>query len=160
MTNWTWRAWPWTALKWSWTRQRIVTSWSSWRWCCTAWVHLFPGICSLQQKRYVRPVIGVGPQVNQKSVPFQYFVEYKLGEDYTGIKSDYASNFLAYLGIAAQIPNVLFNWLNIFIEVGWVAVAFIRASSKNFFGALFGWPFNWLGRRLWPNLGRFRDCCI
>lgn len=52
------------------------------------------------------------------SILFQYFVEYKLGEEYTGMKSDYASNFLAYLGIAAQIPNVLFNWLNIFIEVG------------------------------------------
>lgn len=48
----------------------------------------------------------------------QYFVDYKLGEDYTGIKSNYAGNFLAYLGFAAQIPNVLFNWLNIFIEVG------------------------------------------
>lgn len=48
----------------------------------------------------------------------QYFVDYKLGEEYTGLKSNYAANFLAYLGFAAQIPNVLFNWLNIFIEVG------------------------------------------
>lgn len=45
-------------------------------------------------------------------------MDYKLGEEYTGIKSNYASNFLAYLGFAAQIPNLLFNWLNIFIEVG------------------------------------------
>ncbi|XP_055678225.1 equilibrative nucleoside transporter 1 isoform X2 [Lutzomyia longipalpis] len=47
-----------------------------------------------------------------------YFVSYKMSEDYTGMQSDYASNFLAYLGFAAQIPNLLFNWINIFIRVG------------------------------------------
>ncbi|XP_064095264.1 equilibrative nucleoside transporter 1-like [Macrobrachium nipponense] len=46
-----------------------------------------------------------------------YFVDYKLvGED--GEVSSYATNFLPYIGYAAQIPNVLFNWLNIFIQFG------------------------------------------
>nr|CAG4643995.1 EOG090X076T [Lepidurus arcticus] len=47
-----------------------------------------------------------------------YFVKYKLSEDYTGVKSEYASNFLAYLGFAAQIPNVFFSWINIFVQIG------------------------------------------
>lgn len=38
--------------------------------------------------------------------------------NYTGIESNYATNFVAYLGFAAQIPNLLFNWLNIFARVG------------------------------------------
>ncbi|KAG7200699.1 hypothetical protein KM043_001250 [Ampulex compressa] len=47
-----------------------------------------------------------------------YFVDYKLSVAYTGIHTNYATNFLAYLGFAAQIPNLLFNWLNIFIQLG------------------------------------------
>lgn len=47
-----------------------------------------------------------------------YFVNYKLSKAYTGIDSNYATNFLADLGFAAQIPNLLFNWLNIFIQLG------------------------------------------
>ncbi|XP_063704315.1 equilibrative nucleoside transporter 3 isoform X2 [Culicoides brevitarsis] len=47
-----------------------------------------------------------------------YFVDYKLSESYTGEKSDYNANFLAYLGFASQIPNLLFNWLNIFVQMG------------------------------------------
>lgn len=48
----------------------------------------------------------------------QYFVDYKLSANYTGQNSEYASNFLAYIGFASQIPNVFFNWLNIFIQLG------------------------------------------
>ncbi|XP_076382029.1 equilibrative nucleoside transporter 1 isoform X1 [Megalopta genalis] len=48
----------------------------------------------------------------------KYFVDYKLSKDYAGIETDYDKNFLAYVGFAAQIPNVLFNWLNIFIQLG------------------------------------------
>lgn len=55
------------------------------------------------------------------TLPFnlQYFVDYKLGTEYTGEESKYGDNFLAYLGFAAQVPNVIFNWLNIFIQIGW-----------------------------------------
>lgn len=35
---------------------------------------------------------------------------------------NYATNFLAYIGFASQIPNVIFNWLNIFINMGYVFV--------------------------------------
>ncbi|XP_047113314.1 equilibrative nucleoside transporter 1 isoform X1 [Schistocerca piceifrons] len=51
--------------------------------------------------------------INAKS----YFVDYKLGKAYLGTESVYASNFLAYVGFAAQVPNLLFNWLNIFITI-------------------------------------------
>ncbi|XP_042209109.1 equilibrative nucleoside transporter 1-like [Homarus americanus] len=46
-----------------------------------------------------------------------YFVDYKLkGDD--GEVSLYATNFLSYIGYAANIPNVMFSWLNLFIQLG------------------------------------------
>ncbi|CAG2060481.1 unnamed protein product, partial [Timema podura] len=47
-----------------------------------------------------------------------YFVDYKLSKEYTGIESNYVTNFLGYLGFAAQVPNLVFNWLNIFVQIG------------------------------------------
>ena len=47
-----------------------------------------------------------------------YFVDYKMSVNYTGVVTDYDTNFLAYLGFAAQVPNVFFNWLNIFLNLG------------------------------------------
>jgi solute carrier family 29 (equilibrative nucleoside transporter), member 1/2/3 len=54
-----------------------------------------------------------------------YFEKYKLGGgDSTGnvtISEDnlwYAKNFMPYIGMASQIPNVMFNWLNIFVNLG------------------------------------------
>jgi len=47
-----------------------------------------------------------------------YFVDYKLHKNYTGVDSAYTSNFLPYLGFASQIPNLLFNWINIFVQMG------------------------------------------
>nr|XP_031834262.1 NADPH-dependent diflavin oxidoreductase 1 isoform X3 [Nomia melanderi] len=47
-----------------------------------------------------------------------YFIDYKLSKDYTGIKTIYATNFLPYVGFASQIPNLFFNWLNIFLQFG------------------------------------------
>ncbi|KAG5318596.1 S29A1 protein, partial [Pseudoatta argentina] len=32
--------------------------------------------------------------------------------------TNYAMNFLAYLSFASQVPNLLFNWLNIFLQFG------------------------------------------
>ena len=53
------------------------------------------------------------------SSPAQYFVDYKLGADYTGQGSLwYASDFMNYLGFAAQVPNFFFSWLNIFVQLG------------------------------------------
>ncbi|VVC28097.1 Equilibrative nucleoside transporter,Major facilitator superfamily domain [Cinara cedri] len=52
--------------------------------------------------------------INAKS----YFVDYKLGNVYLANKSDYASIFMVYLTISSQLPNLLFNWLNIFCPIG------------------------------------------
>lgn len=46
-----------------------------------------------------------------------YFVEYKLATADEDLNT-YATNFLPYIGYASQIPNVIFNWLNIFIQMG------------------------------------------
>ncbi|RZF43472.1 hypothetical protein LSTR_LSTR001733 [Laodelphax striatellus] len=48
----------------------------------------------------------------------EYFEDYKLSEEYTGSKNDYASNFMLYLTFASQVPNLVFNWLNIFVKIG------------------------------------------
>eukprot|EP00095_Tigriopus_kingsejongensis_P011399 maker-scaffold68_size422247-snap-gene-3.19 protein:Tk11399 transcript:maker-scaffold68_size422247-snap-gene-3.19-mRNA-1 annotation:"hypothetical protein DAPPUDRAFT_300160" len=47
----------------------------------------------------------------------EYFVDYKLGTDYTGADLLYATYFLQYIAFAAQVPNVIFNWINIFLNV-------------------------------------------
>ena len=54
--------------------------------------------------------------INAKS----YFVDYKLSSNYTGDAeaSEYSAMFLQYLGFASQIPNLCFNWLNIFVNLG------------------------------------------
>jgi len=55
-----------------------------------------------------------------KLLYLQYFVSYKLSKEYTGVDTNYAMNFLAYLSFASQVPNLLFNWLNIFLQFGYV----------------------------------------
>lgn len=49
-----------------------------------------------------------------------YFENYKLSTNYTNSNETiwYAKNFMPYIGFASQIPNVLFNWLNIFVNLG------------------------------------------
>lgn len=41
-----------------------------------------------------------------------YFVEYKLVNDPVA-----SANFLPYIGFASQIPNLLFSWFNVFVQV-------------------------------------------
>lgn len=51
----------------------------------------------------------------------QYFTDYKLTiqlNNGTKIESKYKEYFLSNLGIASQVPNVLFNILNIFFQFG------------------------------------------
>lgn len=45
-----------------------------------------------------------------------YFVGYKLSEEYIGTKTNLATYFLAYLGIISQIPSLLFEYVNLFIH--------------------------------------------
>merc|ERR1719361_3275357 len=47
----------------------------------------------------------------------EYFLTYKLGEETTNSKGEYATYFLHYVGFAAQIPNVLFNWVSVFLQI-------------------------------------------
>jgi len=47
-----------------------------------------------------------------------YFVDYKLSEAYTGETSEYATNFLPYVGFASHIPSVIINWVNVFARMG------------------------------------------
>lgn len=51
----------------------------------------------------------------------QYFEDYKLNGSYTGQPNSwYKEEFMETLGLASQIPNVLFSWINIFVNLGWV----------------------------------------
>jgi len=57
---------------------------------------------------------------NSVVVVFQYFEDYKLSIKHDNGTSPtvYKEYFLAYTGVAAQIPNVLFNLFNIFFHFG------------------------------------------
>lgn len=48
---------------------------------------------------------------------FQYFVDYKLNVNETST-DEYRLHFLSYMGVAAQVPNVICNALNIFVQFG------------------------------------------
>lgn len=47
-----------------------------------------------------------------------YFEDFKLGNNTVATDVNYRTNFMQNLGFASQIPNVLFNWLNIFVSFG------------------------------------------
>lgn len=47
-----------------------------------------------------------------------YFVDYKLKEHVNGtmVETDYSKQFFSYLGICSQLPNLLLNFVNIFMD--------------------------------------------
>ncbi|KAG8201380.1 hypothetical protein JTE90_016855 [Oedothorax gibbosus] len=48
-----------------------------------------------------------------------YFVDYKLNVNGTSASTDeYRLHFLSYIGVASQVPNVICNALNIFVQFG------------------------------------------
>jgi len=48
-----------------------------------------------------------------------YFEDFKLSENNTvRTEANYRGNFMQNMGFASQIPNVLFNWINIFMNFG------------------------------------------
>ncbi|XP_065200942.1 equilibrative nucleoside transporter 1-like [Planococcus citri] len=49
-----------------------------------------------------------------------YFEDYKLGSNYTNNQNltFYKDNFMVFLGISSQVPNFLFNWVNVFVNLG------------------------------------------
>lgn len=46
-----------------------------------------------------------------------YFVSYKLSEDYIGSKTNLATYFITYLGIISQVPSLIFEYINLFIHI-------------------------------------------
>lgn len=56
--------------------------------------------------------IGVLTPWNMFITASKYFTEYKL------LNTTYATSFLASVGFASQVPNVVFNWLNVFVQMG------------------------------------------
>ena len=48
----------------------------------------------------------------------EYFVNYKLNATSESADTIYSTYFLNYLGFAAQVPNLLFNWINVFVHMG------------------------------------------
>uniref|UniRef100_A0A1B0AHH1 Equilibrative nucleoside transporter 1 n=1 Tax=Glossina pallidipes TaxID=7398 RepID=A0A1B0AHH1_GLOPL len=49
--------------------------------------------------------------------PYFYFVDFKLATNDT-FPTTYAGCFLQYMSFASQIPNLIFNWINIFLRIG------------------------------------------
>ena len=66
----------------------------------------------------------------------QYF-EYKLTVNATNttttddieLENSYKNDFLSYIGLAAQVPNVLFNVLNTFFQFGYALANVSRVLS-------------------------------
>lgn len=84
---------------------------STWNWNFNAVEHVY------NSERSKLIMTNVTHRNGLKPYTFiQYFVNYKLGNSTNS--SAYASNFLQYHNFAAQIPNVVFNWLNIFVNLG------------------------------------------
>ncbi|XP_048522343.1 equilibrative nucleoside transporter 1-like [Dendroctonus ponderosae] len=46
-----------------------------------------------------------------------YFIVYKLGKDSIGFNFPYVANFMQILTFCSQVPNVIFNWFNIFVPI-------------------------------------------
>ncbi|KAG8035355.1 hypothetical protein G9C98_006801 [Cotesia typhae] len=47
-----------------------------------------------------------------------YFEKYKFSSNYTGANTTYASYYVDSVSFAAQVPNVIFNWINLFVPLG------------------------------------------
>jgi len=62
---------------------------------------------------------GVGTLMpwNMFITAYEYFLDHKL-IDAAGQRTDYANHFLPYVGYASHVPCVLFNWANIFVQMG------------------------------------------
>ncbi|KAG5887435.1 hypothetical protein JTB14_003287 [Gonioctena quinquepunctata] len=62
--------------------------------------------------------IGVLMPWNMFITAIDYFTKYKLSKEYIGFAFPYVSNFMQYLTFSSQVPSVLFNWMNIFVQIG------------------------------------------
>lgn len=77
----------------------------------------------MQKRQLKRPLINTcddNVEIISFTNRFQYYVDYKfveVGADGTVHKSDYALHFLAYLGLASQLPTLLLNLINLFVQI-------------------------------------------
>ncbi|KAJ8954737.1 hypothetical protein NQ318_011432 [Aromia moschata] len=62
--------------------------------------------------------IGVLMPWNMFITAKNYFIKYKLSQEYIGFTFPFAYNFMQYLTFSSQVPNVIFNWMNIFVHIG------------------------------------------
>ncbi|XP_074026240.1 equilibrative nucleoside transporter 1 isoform X1 [Leptinotarsa decemlineata] len=62
--------------------------------------------------------IGVLMPWNMFITAIDYFTKYKLGKTYIGFVFPYAANFMQLLTFSAQVPSLLFSWMNIFVQMG------------------------------------------
>uniref|UniRef100_A0A1A9VM26 Uncharacterized protein n=1 Tax=Glossina austeni TaxID=7395 RepID=A0A1A9VM26_GLOAU len=61
-----------------------------------------------------------------------YFVDFKLAStNDTSSSISYDGYFLQYLGFASQIPNLIFNWLNIFVQLGVILLNMANGIYQN-----------------------------
>jgi equilibrative nucleoside transporter 1/2/3 len=81
-------------------------------------IHTPPDKYNLVYLTFLIHGIGVLMPWNMFITADKYFTDHKLSKEYTGEESPYVTNFMQYLTFAAQVPNVFFNWLNIFIHIG------------------------------------------
>lgn len=93
----------------------------------------FKGLTMEKAKMYLKPpkdklkivffiflIHGLGTLMpwNMFITAKSYFVEFKLASNEPNTTSVYENNFMQYLSFASQIPNLIFNWLNIFVHLG------------------------------------------
>ncbi|KAK4875054.1 hypothetical protein RN001_011476 [Aquatica leii] len=62
--------------------------------------------------------IGILMPWNMFITAESYFTKYKFGRDYIGTDVIYDDSYLQFVGFASQVPNLIFNWLNVFVQMG------------------------------------------
>lgn len=62
--------------------------------------------------------IGILMPWNMFINAIEYFTKYKLSPSYLGMDFPYVPTFMQYLTFCAQVPSVILNWTNIFVQMG------------------------------------------
>ncbi|XP_076265522.1 equilibrative nucleoside transporter 2 [Rhynchophorus ferrugineus] len=81
-------------------------------------IHTPPDKYNLVYITFLIHGIGTLMPWNMFITAISYFTEYKLDAKYIGSEFEYLGNFMQIQTFCAQVPNVLFNWLNIFVPIG------------------------------------------
>ncbi|XP_060528347.1 equilibrative nucleoside transporter 1 [Cylas formicarius] len=81
-------------------------------------VHTPPDKYNLVYITFLIHGIGTLMPWNMFITAMGYFTDHKLARDYIGFSFPHLTNFMQILTFCSQVPNVLFNWLNIFVHIG------------------------------------------